>query len=330
MNNNIFLGLISFILTLILLPIVIKLSKILNIIDKPSSRKIHKKNIPRTGGLIIFISFNLTLLTLDFNTDIKKFIVIFTIFFLIGFSDDIKAISYKYRLLISLIGGLMFYYLFNVYIKNIGINLPIYIGIPFTLFAISGFINAFNMIDGLNGLSSGIASISLASLLYICYKVNYIKIVNMHFSLLGALFAFFLINYLSGNIFIGDGGTYFLGAFIAITSIYINFYSPDISPWFFILINIYPVYEILLTIFRRLLKRKKPFLPDKLHFHHVLLKKIKKQKSTTLLILTFNGIFSLIAITNYSNTSRLFIIFLNGLIGYYLIYRILLRNIIKF
>ncbi|MDD2714794.1 MAG: MraY family glycosyltransferase [Candidatus Wallbacteria bacterium] len=310
----------------VLIPFLILLSNKMGLFDQPEFRKIHKHPIPRMGGLGIFTTFFIISLMFLPSLFTKHYLFLTLMFFLIGFSDDLHTINYKTRLGLTIVSSLLFIVIFKVWISHVGIFLPVLIAIPFTVFAISGFINAFNMIDGLNGLSSGVALISFGSLFYLSSLTHETLFQTMLAIIAGATLSFFLINFFLGSIFIGDGGTYSLGFLIVTFSIFFGFYHPEISSWCYILINIYPVYEILLTIFRRRAKGRKPFLPDKVHFHHLLLKHFKNQKQTTACILFWEFSFALFACTFYYSTTILFTSFLFFLLVYYFLYRFLLRK----
>ncbi|MDD5091714.1 MAG: MraY family glycosyltransferase, partial [Candidatus Wallbacteria bacterium] len=287
MTDPLALFLISLISNILITPLLIIMSYKLELFDQPEFRKMHKRPVPRIGGLGIFATFFLITLFFFAGPFAKKFLFTCLLIFLTGFSDDLKAITYRSRLLLTVSVAVLFILLFNVNVSNVGIPLPLVIALPFTVFAITGFINAFNMIDGLNGLSSGTALISFFALGYAATVTGEQVIFSMLVVLSGATLAFFCVNFFSGSVFIGDGGTYFLGFTIVAISIFLGFHHPEISPWFFILASIYPVTEIMLTVFRRVPKKKKAFLPDKTHFHHLLYKVVKQHEKTTILILLY-------------------------------------------
>jgi len=321
----------SFSFTLILIPIIVFFSHKLNLFDAPEFRKVHSEPTPRIGGLGIFTSFFATVLMLNPLPMAKKYLFLALLSFFIGFSDDLKTITYRIRLLLMFLVSVLFLVIFRSPIISIGFALPFWFGCLFTVFCITGFVNAFNIIDGLNGLSSGIALISTFSLFYISISVGTDKTIPMMlFTLTGAISAFFLINFFTGKIFLGDGGSYFLGFIIVMFSIVLASSIQKISPWFFIVINIYPVNEMLITVIRRIIKGKKPFKPDRMHFHHILLKVTKSHKLSTLLILIYSTIIVSIAFPIFNNTRLLISLYALSLFLHYIIYRLLLRITINF
>jgi len=315
----------SFSFTLVVIPIIIFFSRKLELFDAPEYRKVHSKPTPRIGGLGIFTAFFVTVLMLNPLALAKKYLFLILLSFFIGFSDDLKTITYRSRLLFIVLVSVLFLVVFRTPIHSIGIILPFTLGCILTVFGITGFVNAFNIIDGLNGLSSGIALISTLSLLSLSIHVGSPVIEMLLYTLTGAISAFFLINIITGKIFLGDGGSYFLGFTIVIFSIMISSAHHNVSPWFFVLINVYPINEMIITVFRRVLKHKKAFKPDKMHFHHILFKLIKRHSISTLIILFYNSIFAFIGYYNFSNTKILFLLYTVSLFLHYFLYRLLLR-----
>ena len=127
------------------------------------------------------------------------------------------------------------------------------------------------MIDGLNGLSSGLAIITLLSFSYLVYG-NDDKIFYNLILISSCLFGFFIINILTGKIFLGDGGSFFCGFIIAIFGILIVSKNASISPWTIFLIIIYPATELIFTFTRRIMTKKSPFKADNFHLHSNLYK----------------------------------------------------------
>lgn len=258
--------------------------------DKP--QRFHTLPTPRAGGIGIFAPFLFTSLSL-LHTD-SKFLygLVFggSLVFLSGLIEDFNAsLSPKVRLLLQCLGGGIFIYLSDLYLKNLGfgITLPNYIGIPFTLFAIVGIINAINIIDGFNGLAGGIALFALGCIAFLCQQ-------NLEFvlllALLGGIVGFLLLNFPKGKIFLGDGGAYFLGFILAVFLVWLTQeQGSKISPWFGIGLLIYPFWEVIFSIYRKKFVRKiSPMQPDKFHFHMLIHRRFARSNpKTTLIILSF-------------------------------------------
>jgi UDP-N-acetylmuramyl pentapeptide phosphotransferase/UDP-N-acetylglucosamine-1-phosphate transferase len=149
------------------------------------------------------------------------------------------------------------------------------LAIGITCFAVAGVANAFNIIDGYNGLSSMVAIIVLSGLTYVAFQVGDTQIIIAALAMIGALLGFLIWNYPRGLIFLGDGGAYLVGFWIAELSVLLTARHPEVSKWFPLLLCIYPIFETLFTIYRRvILKRLHPGMPDALHFHQLIYHRI--------------------------------------------------------
>jgi UDP-N-acetylmuramyl pentapeptide phosphotransferase/UDP-N-acetylglucosamine-1-phosphate transferase len=149
------------------------------------------------------------------------------------------------------------------------------LAIGITCFAVAGVANAFNIIDGYNGLSSMVAIIILGGLAYVAFQVGDIQIMIAALAMIGALLGFLVWNYPHGLIFLGDGGAYLVGFWIAELSVLLTARHPEVSKWFPLLLCIYPIFETLFTIYRRvILKRVHPGMPDALHLHQLIYRRI--------------------------------------------------------
>jgi len=210
-------------------------------------------------------------------------------------------------------------------ITNLGIlELPYLIAVPFTIFAIVGVINAFNIIDGLNGLSSGIALISLASFYYLAGKYDLIELKLIILILLFSILGFFVLNFPFGKIFLGDSGSYFLGFSLAVISILlINLSNGKVSPWFPSVVLFIPIWETLFSIYRRKREGKNPFIPDNFHIHQLVYSLVKNNPLSSLLILVIQSIITIIAVSIYNSTSLLIIYFIFLVTIYILSYNFL-------
>ncbi|MEA9598539.1 glycosyltransferase [Polynucleobacter sp. AP-Sanab-80-C2] len=250
-------------------------------------QKFHVIPVPRIGGLGIFISlciasFVRALQNLDDGFLLFTAIACSFPAFAIGITEDIsKKIRVLTRLFVVAIGALLAIYFLGIRITNLdmlfidsAIALPV-ISIIFTCFAITGLANAYNIIDGFNGLASMVGIISLMAIAYVAFRVGDIPMVIMPLALIGSIAGFFVWNYPRGLIFLGDGGAYLIGFWIAISSILIIDRNQQISPWFALIINAYPVFETLFTIWRRKVHQgKSPGIPDAAHFHSLIYRRL--------------------------------------------------------
>lgn len=144
-----------------------------------------------------------------------------------------------------------------------------------TVLAVAGIAHAVNIIDGLNGLASMCVAIMLAAVAYVAFEVGDPLIGTLALAGIGAILGFFLWNYPAGMIFLGDGGAYFLGFFVAELSILLLVRNDEVSPLFPLLVCIYPVFETLFSVYRRrVLRSRPPHLPDGIHLHTLVYRRL--------------------------------------------------------
>ena len=268
---------VSFLLTYININLVHKnLARFIKLPTGPQT--IHKGNIPRLGGISIILSF-IIMSTTYINEDQNLFFLYFLIslpVFIFGIIEDFtQSISPKIRLIGSILTAVMFVLVFEKLITKIGIwpidQLLKYnsISIFITLLSITYLTQAFNIIDGLNGLSLMTAIISLLSISIIFYEFGDFEIGNFSLYLICILSGVLVFNFPSGRIFIGDSGAYIVGLFVAALSITLA--DKNISPFVIAQILIFPAYELLRSTIRRMIKNKASVLkPDKMHLHSIL------------------------------------------------------------
>jgi len=250
-------------------------------------QKFHNRIVPRIGGMAIFlglIAATVIRWSQDIPTDISLGIILACSLpaALIGFTEDVtKCIGVRTRLISTVCSALLAGYYLNAWISRIDVMgvdsllaMPA-ISIIFTCIAIAGLANAYNMIDGFNGLASMVAIIALLAIIYVAIRVGDNAIVIAALVMVGALAGFFLWNYPRGLIFLGDGGAYMIGFWIATLSILLVSRHPTISPWFAVLVNCYPIFEALFSIWRKKIHQgKSPGQADAAHFHSLIYRRI--------------------------------------------------------
>ncbi len=253
---------------------------------KSGPQKIHDGSIPRIGGASIISSLAIAVIfhwqIAKESTNELKFLLFSLLIFTIGFSEDLsKRLNVRTRLLSTyFISLLACIYLETqiTYLDIFGLNFLLsfnIISLIFTAFTITGLSNAYNIIDGFNGLASMVGIITLLGLSYVSFIVGDTQLTNLSLILASSIAGFFLWNYPRGLIFLGDGGAYLIGFGIAVISIILVTRHPEVSPWFALLINAYPVIETLFTIYRRKIHQgKNPGLADATHFHTLIYRRI--------------------------------------------------------
>jgi UDP-N-acetylmuramyl pentapeptide phosphotransferase/UDP-N-acetylglucosamine-1-phosphate transferase len=250
-------------------------------------QKFHSISVPRIGGVIVFVGIGAGILIRYFSPDSDAFFVGVQLLlaaipaFLGGLVEDIiKSVGVKTRLSLTALSAGIAGYVLNAWLTDIQVSgLDWMLAIPsisiiFTCFAVAGVANAFNLIDGFNGLASGVALMILLAIAYVAFQVRDYGILLSSFAAIGAIAGFIFWNYPKGSIFLGDGGAYLIGFWIAELCVLLVTRNPSVSKWFPVLICIYPIFETLFTIYRRLVKRLHPGMPDANHLHQMIFRRI--------------------------------------------------------
>ncbi|WP_104761059.1 glycosyltransferase family 4 protein [Helicobacter cetorum] len=229
----------------------------------------HKERTPRAGGLGIFISFVLAYYLQQQEAPFENNLVFIGILlvFISGFLEDINfSLSPKIRLILQSLGALCVIASAHLVISDFSplFSLPYFLAFLFGIFMLVGISNAINIIDGFNGLASGICLLTLL-------VIHYIEPTSLSCWLAYMVLGFIVFNFPLGRIFLGDGGAYFLGFVCGILLLYLSL-EQKISVFFGLNLMLYPVVEVLFSILRRKLKRQKATMPDNLHLHTLLFK----------------------------------------------------------
>ena len=255
--------------------------------EKP--QRLHGHQVSRLGGVGIITGLGTYILlglpaNSIFITEISPLWVILVGLpvFAFGLAEDCWGnISPRVRLLAAIGSALLAGILLKAVLPIPGISaggLGVLCWI-FTCFCVAGVTHAFNIIDGLNGLSSGVAVIILCGLVWVANLLGDEAIVQLSLGVMAATLGFLLVNYPKGRIFLGDGGAYLLGFLIAEISILLLVRHSQLS-WFFPLaLAIYPVTETLYSIYRRKIKRTGAQKPDALHLHSLVHKRMNRWSS---------------------------------------------------
>lgn len=299
-----FLALIcAILLAYTLTPIVRVLAFKLGAIDIPrDNRRMHKKPIPRIGGLAIFLSFFITcLLFCNIDHQILTVLCGSSLMVMLGVLDDIYSLNPWLKLIWQL-GVALATVLSGIKIEQINfggtfIELGVW-SIPISMFWIAGLTNAINIIDGLDGLSCGVSTISSISILLVIviqggdYTSALITLI-----LIGSCFGFLPFNKNPAKIFMGDTGALFLGYTLAVISVEGMFKAHTlISLIVPLIIFALPLTDTTFAIIRRLLAGKSPFSADRGHLHHRLVDMGFTQKESVKILYSICGILGLVAV----------------------------------
>lgn len=251
------------------------------LVDDPDHRKRHGGSVPMIGGLAIYLSISLTLVTLNLSAHYLWLFTSSVIIVAVGALDDAFNLSVRTRFIWQIAASLIMIFGGNIWIKSLGIDIwslseiEVWLGIPFTIFSVVGLTNCFNMIDGIDGLASGQFLISLATIaLAIALVDNSSLQLDWLILWFSAVFAFWLVNLSLTPIkpvFLGDAGSLLLGYIMSWNLIYytqepLSLIQPVAVLWCVTI----PVFDTFTVITNRVMSGKSPFSSDRNHIHHIM------------------------------------------------------------
>ena len=313
-------------LGMVIIPRILVISHKKRLYDVPDARKVHTMPVPRLGGLSFFpvilmsmflvIGFRLYFWDVDtsslsFNM-LYEYLFLFvgmTLLYLVGVCDDLVGVGYRYKFAVQIAAAFLlvlsgnwfdsFGGLFGIY------SVPVWVGVPFTVFIVVYITNAINLIDGIDGLASGLCCIALSVLSVIFFLRGQYVYALLAICTLGILMPFWCYN-VFGNanrghkLFMGDAGSLTLGYVISFLIIHMsvtNEVSPTLSnPYMVIAFStvLVPLLDVIRVVLHRLREHKNPFLPDKNHFHHKLLRTGMRVRIVMVCIIAISAFFILL------------------------------------
>ncbi len=268
----IFLILLSY----LLVKQVIKHAQTLHLLDIPNERSHHCNIIPSGAGIGFIMAFFLSLIVFEPILFLKNWYIFLSIVivFAMGIYDDRHEISAKIKF-IAIFFAVGLLCLNGVCINTFGvwygynISLAWWIAVPFSMFALAGFTNALNLIDGIDGLASSISVVILLFFAFIGFEhADNLLIVLSTFTI-ASIIGFMFLNWHPAKIFMGDSGSLSLGFIISVVAVLSLKY---IHPVAILYLTAIPILDTLIVMVRRIRRGKSPFSPDKTHIHHILVK----------------------------------------------------------
>ena len=296
---------VSFLITLITIPPVIRVSKEKNLFDEPNHRKLNKTVIPNLGGVSIFIGATLSSIMFMpkiMTHNIQYLFAGLVLMLFVGLKDDIIGSSARNKFFMQILAALVLILFGNMQIDNlynlflIG-HIPTWISIPLSLIFYLFIINAMNLIDGIDGLAAGISILFLTATgtwFYFSNNPGYAIICS---AFIGSLIAFLRFNLWSrkNKIFMGDTGSLIVGILIATLSIVLlDPVNPEPRsirftqmPLILLSLLIIPVTDTIRVFYLRIREGNSPFSPDMNHIHHVLIKSGLTHRVSSLLLVSW-------------------------------------------
>lgn len=255
-------------------------------------QKMHDHWVPRLGGVPIFFAIGFGSLSWAALVSIDDLLFALLLgfcslpIFVAGLMEDLtRNVSVRSRLAAAFLSAAMACSLLAACLHRVdipGLDLLLsaipFLAIVISLVGVAGFSHAFNIIDGCNGLASGVGIIYFLAISLIAIQVDDGFVAVFGFICVAAVVGFFFWNYPFGRLFLGDAGAYTLGFLVAVLGLLLTARNPEVSPWSIMLIGIYPVWETLFSIVRRAKYRMSQLgEPDALHLHQLLMRRYVKR-----------------------------------------------------
>lgn len=291
-NYPILIAIFSFAIGLICMPVVIKIAKVRHFVVKPNKRMSHKGEVPNIGGIDIFMSFILAYLLFEYDQLQNSQYIFIGVFLILmtGFVDDLLVITPSWKMFGELLAGSFLILISNVRLTSLHgfcniYDIPLVASILLSFFVFIVIVNSLNLIDGVDGLASGLGMIySLFFALYF-HQIGEIHLSILAYCLIGSLAVFFIYNVFGRSkrkIFMGDSGSLLLGYMMTLFVFRfceINASRPDLgifhsqsAPSVMIALLAIPLFDTMRVMAARIRKHQSPFTADKNHLHHLLLR----------------------------------------------------------
>lgn len=264
--------------------------------DLGGVQKVHAVSVPRIGGvavfgsLVLFVSIASLVGEHNASIDLLALLLVCAVpAFGSGLVEDMtKAVSPAVRLVMTMMSALLGYLLLATSVTQTGIPLIDQLlqftafAVPVTLIAVAGVSNSVNLIDGYNGLASGVCCAVLLGIGALGFTGGDLVMFEVSLVCVAAIVGFMIWNFPFGRIFLGDGGAYFAGFLVAELALLLVSRDHTVSPWSTVLLMGYPVTETLFSIARRrLVTRTRAAEPDAQHLHHLVYRWIAMQPWST-------------------------------------------------
>ena len=307
-------ALTSYVPAVLLMPLFIKLLHRWDLLDEPDFRKLHAQKIPAYGGIIIFLGYiasSVIWIPISEWGFLKFILLAQVIMILFGLRDDWSDLKLMEKLAGQIMSASVIIFLLDLRIENFydlfpGLGLSYGLSVLISLIVIIGLTNAFNLIDGIDGLAGSIACFIFFSLGLWFLLIGDKTFAVLSFALFGATLSFIFFNWQPASIFMGDTGSLFLGisaSILVIKAMNDNYGLITENPFRFsntitigICVFIYPIVDTLRVMMLRMSKGNSPFKPDRNHIHHLLTNKGFSHRSSTLGLLAIHLMFLLLGI----------------------------------
>ncbi len=295
---------ISFLTTLLSLILLRPYAIKFKLLDFPTDRKNHYGQIPFIGGVCIYLGFMISQIYLnEFDKTSTGIVVTATLILILGIWDDLVNLRAKVKLALQVLIVCLMIYFTDLKLQSFGflfsLSYPIELGwfsIPITIIAVVGLTNAFNMIDGIDGLAGSLVLVAILGMFFSNMFNESFIITNILLSIAAALFPFLIFNiasYPKLKVFLGDGGSLFLGYLVAWALIYsaenISNFAPSFALWCVLI----PLFDFFCVVIIRIIEKRSLIEADRDHIHH-LLEILGLSKKITMIAIIFSALVMLI------------------------------------
>lgn len=239
-------------------------------------QKFHTAPTPRVGGVPIVLGLALAWAQAPADTQamLTPILMAGLPAFIFGLAEDItKRVGVTQRLLATMASGLLAWWLTDCSLSRVdvwGVDWLLgftLVSVIFTAFAVGGVANSINIIDGFNGLASTMSTLAFVGYAMIAWQVGDTTLASVSLVLTACVWGFFWVNWPFGKLFLGDGGSYFIGFALAWVAVLLIERNPGVSAFAALMVCVHPVTEVLFSIYRRKIRKEHPGMPDRLHFH---------------------------------------------------------------
>jgi UDP-GlcNAc:undecaprenyl-phosphate GlcNAc-1-phosphate transferase len=275
--NNLFTFFFALVISMAVIPLAIRLAPRLGMLDYPGARKVHTAPIPRAGGVGIVLGALIPiLLWMSSEIPVQAYLLGSLVLLVFGLWDDIKPLGHRVKFFGQIIAAVIVVYYGEVYVATLPFmdlnQLPMYVAKPFTVFAIVGMINALNVSDGLDGLAGGLFILSISCIAYLASQTEDYLVITIALATMGGVLGFLRYNTYPAKIFMGDGGSQFLGFTLGFLAVFLSQkVNPALSPALPLLFLGLPIVDLLAAMAQRMYHNISPFVATKHHIHHRLL-----------------------------------------------------------
>jgi UDP-GlcNAc:undecaprenyl-phosphate GlcNAc-1-phosphate transferase len=321
-----------FVLAIVLIGGVMRYGPAFGFVDTPNGRSAHQRSMPISAGIGIYLAAAAGVLLFDTGLVLEHALSLLAILlvFVVGVLDDHRDASPRTKFVVIAVATLLMVF-DGIEIQSLGtlFGLTITLGwlsLPFTLFAVAGYTNALNLIDGLDGLAGSLSLIILAALFSVGYSYDDHLMMMLSGTFMAALAAFLLFNWHPAKIFMGDSGSLVLGFVISLLAVRATAYIHPVSVLFLVSL---PVFDTLIVMIRRKASGRSIFMADKTHIHHILFNFFEGDTKRTVIFLSIMQIIyalTALEVTAESSETVILMLFVLNTIVLYLIFSEMLKR----